>query len=952
MNSQEFSQLCKECNKPISCKKAAIIMAGGKGTRMGDPNKHKCIFEIDGEPAIYPLLKTLRQADILTNVLVVGALSEQIMDVVSRKYPDCIFAFQTLQKGTGNAGKHGTYPLKQVGFQGDVFVLAGDSYVEKRALDKLYRQFKEENADMALLTKNVQDVPKAGRIVKDESGNVIGSVEFWDTHMAIAIKKMQNLLGSEGFGKRFKGLEKGSSDLEISEMLERINYLIESCDSILLETLESPRKIKSIFPKLSQYILNWKDKSAGTEWGVEKIIKFGQSLISDLKNLSATININGKEYDAQDIEDSTKEVNISVYLFKSSVLYKNIDKILSENAQNEEYLTDIVQILSAQKKKIISVQVDKPNDVMSFNDPEELAMINTYIEEKKDKITAKKEESSILNSSNTKTVDEWQSIFEKSPESLIKHLSSIYGNDEKLINSKISQYLQVLDGYSKKFSPLDEVFIVRSPGRINLMGRHIDHRGGNVNMMAINREMIFVVSPRNDDLIIAYNKENTKFPAFSFSIGENLMSVDWEDWMDFISDGTIIDMIRNSQGNWVNYLKAAALRLQVHTHSVVLNGANIYASGDIPQAAGLSSSSALVVATLETLISINNLQIHARDFIDLCGEGEWFVGTRGGSADHAAIKVSEHKKITQIGFFPFEIKDSAELPDDLDLVVINSKIKADKSNSVLKKYNEKIIAYDLGLMLIKKQYPNYSSKLEHLRDLNHCNLEIEENQIYEIIKSIPKDLSIAELKDYFGKKTEEDLHKRFPSFSLFAKEDKIQIRSVILYGVSECYRARKFIDLLKNRDFEKIGELMNISHNGDRIVSYNYHNILKENLARIDHLQNYKKFNSKCSDEYMRNLYKENIPLEKVSGGYECSIKEIDFILDTIGYVSNQKHILYYGSQISGAGLGGCVMALVDAKHSKILIKELENILHRELGYIPEILISKAIMGISIIDFD
>ena len=38
---------------------------------------------------------------------------------------------------------------------------------------------------------------------------------------------------------------------------------------------------------------------------------------------------------------------------------------------------------------------------------------------------------------------------------------------------------------------------MRSPGRINLMGRHIDHQGGTVNVMAVNREIIMVAAPRD-----------------------------------------------------------------------------------------------------------------------------------------------------------------------------------------------------------------------------------------------------------------------------------------------------------------------------------------------------------------------------------------------------------------------------------------------------------------------
>ena len=191
MNSKEFSNLHQKEEKPNL---AAVILAGGRGTRMGTPNKHKCSFEIDGEPSIYRLLDTLRENEISTNVLVVGALSEQIMNLVGKRYKDVIYAFQSKQKGTGNAAKHGICPLKSAGFEGNIFILAGDAYIEPDSLKRLLEKFRSEGADMALLTKKKSDNPRAGHIIKNEKGNVVASIEFWDIRKALAAKRWKNRL--------------------------------------------------------------------------------------------------------------------------------------------------------------------------------------------------------------------------------------------------------------------------------------------------------------------------------------------------------------------------------------------------------------------------------------------------------------------------------------------------------------------------------------------------------------------------------------------------------------------------------------------------------------------------------------------------------------------------------------------------------------------------------------
>jgi len=76
-------------------------------------------------------------------------------------------------------------------------------------------------------------------------------------------------------------------------------------------------------------------------------------------------------------------------------------------------------------------------------------------------------------------------------------------------------------------------------------------------------------------------------------------------------------------------------------------------TGDIPVAAGLSSSSAVLVAVAHAAVAINDFDLEPRQFVDLCGEGEWFVGSRGGAADHAAIRFGRRGSIAHVRFFPF-----------------------------------------------------------------------------------------------------------------------------------------------------------------------------------------------------------------------------------------------------------------------------------------------------------
>ena len=63
-------------------------------------------------------------------------------------------------------------------------------------------------------------------------------------------------------------------------------------------------------------------------------------------------------------------------------------------------------------------------------------------------------------------------------------------------------YLQILDIAGKTLDAADPVALFRSPGRLNVMGRHVDHQGGNCNLMTISYETLILAHPRNDDRVV------------------------------------------------------------------------------------------------------------------------------------------------------------------------------------------------------------------------------------------------------------------------------------------------------------------------------------------------------------------------------------------------------------------------------------------------------------------
>lgn len=498
------------------------------------------------------------------------------------------------------------------------------------------------------------------------------------------------------------------------------------------------------------------------------------------------------------------------------------------------------------------------------------------------------------------TINEWLSIFENM-DSVNNLLQNDYGEDYVHLDDKRKSILDVLNLHKNKFGN-EDIIIIRSPARINLMGRHIDHQGGSVNLIAIDQEIFLTASLREDSLIKAINMEDTLYPEIILDFTGLEDKLD-RGWSDLIVDNYIIHNFRTYEGSWENYICAAYLKLAHHFGFDNIRGANICILGNILTAAGLSSSSALTLGVFEALLSLNGLILDDKETINLCAEAEWFVGTRGGSADHAAIKMARKNTITHVKIFSFEILDHAEFPENITLLIFNSNIKAEKSGNKKDLFNQNVLAYDIGFHIIKSKYPEFSERLKFLRDVNKTNLDISDGELFNILLNLPETLNYDQLPEIMGNKWFTIKNKyKFKSIP-----ESLPIRKVVTYGISECHRSEKFFKLIKQGKLREAGTLMLISHNGDRITRYD--SVFSKNM-----------WVNEITDKHLKIAIDSNEKIEYIYGGYGCSIPEIDFIIDIASMLDG-----VYGAQLSGAGLGGCAMILVEKDKVESILECISN---------------------------
>lgn len=214
------------------------------------------------------------------------------------------------------------------------------------------------------------------------------------------------------------------------------------------------------------------------------------------------------------------------------------------------------------------------------------------------------------------------------------------------------------------------------PGRIEVLGKHTDYAGGRSLLAAVDRGFVIAVARRRDDRVRVLD-------ARSGELCEN--------------DGIPA---------WAVYPRTV-LRRCARNFPSAAGGADIAFASDLPQASGLSSSSALTVATFLALDAVRGMSQTAEyraaisSDADLAGylgavengmsfrtlAGAAGVGTMGGSEDHTAILCARAGRLVQYSFAPVRAEADVPLPAGWTFVVGSSGVRAEKTGAALEQYN-------------------------------------------------------------------------------------------------------------------------------------------------------------------------------------------------------------------------------------------------------------------------
>lgn len=336
-------------------------------------------------------------------------------------------------------------------------------------------------------------------------------------------------------------------------------------------------------------------------------------------------------------------------------------------------------------------------------------------------------------------------------------------------------------------------FLVTAPGRINLIGEHTDYNGFPVLPISIPYSITAAGRPRRDATVRIANL-NRLYTSHSFEIA--------------------YDIPRLQEGHWANYVKAAAHSL-THIYGD-LKGMDILFHGTIPVSAGLSSSSALVIASALLILTANGLSIEPIDLAELMAEGERYVGTQGGGMDQAICLLGRKDHAVRIDFFPLRFS-YVPFPAGYSVVVAHSLVRAAKTENALFLYNRRPAECRLATAIINAVYqldppinrlgnlPGKPQFLSVLREPAAFVLETFKRESYTLtdIAGITGETGDEIIDRYLM--TRDGIPMPVPPEGFFIRQRAHHI-------FSEALRVDRSCNALNDNDIDSFGELMNESH--------------------------------------------------------------------------------------------------------------------------------------------
>jgi galactokinase len=368
-------------------------------------------------------------------------------------------------------------------------------------------------------------------------------------------------------------------------------------------------------------------------------------------------------------------------------------------------------------------------------------------------------------------------------------------------------------------------WIVRAPGRVNLIGEHTDYNDGFVLPLAIDRAVWIALRPRDDRRVAVH-------------------SIDYNETAEFS-----LDALSRDKAGWIEYLKGTAWSLQ--DAGCALTGWEGVLAGDVPLGAGLSSSAALEMATARALAAAGKLAWDPAAMAKLGqrAENKW-VGVNCGIMDQLISASGRADHALLIDCRSLEMQ-AVPFPPGVAVAVLDTSTRRGLLDSA---YNERRAQCEAAARFFKAPA---------LRDV-----------------TIERFLQSADRSERGGA----------PCLQLDAVAQR-RARHVI----TENDRTLRAVEAMRRGDAAELGRLMSQSH------------------------------------ESLRDDYE--VSSEALNAMVECA----------------SAHPSCYGARMTGAGFGGCAVALIRAEDAEDFVGRTAAAYQQRTGHTPAVYVCQATNGAEVV---
>ncbi len=291
---------------------------------------------------------------------------------------------------------------------------------------------------------------------------------------------------------------------------------------------------------------------------------------------------------------------------------------------------------------------------------------------------------------------------------------------------------EIHDEFIRQFST--EPLIVRSPGRINLIGEHTDYNDGFVMPAAIDKEILFAIAPSTNQKSVVYSLKYREHASLDLADPKPVQSP-----------------------MWANYLLGVLKKLKNDGHSV--KPFNCVFGGDIPLGAGLSSSAAMECGFAYAISKLNDLNIPKKELILTAQWAEHnFAGVKCGIMDQFASMMGAEGKVVMLDCRSLEYKYFPLELDDHTIVLCNTNVKHALVDS---EYNTRRHECEEGVAVLKSVNPAIKSLRDATPQLVLENKDKLKGKVFDRcyfmtqeilrVQQASEDLQRGDLKS-FGKK--------------------------------------------------------------------------------------------------------------------------------------------------------------------------------------------------------